>query len=210
MKEPPARLEVTHVKVHVTEHRSRRHSAPLFAAAGTNEPVHVERIHRRDELPVPVLPRFARSVSVDLDSEPVGVGQVHSFAVQVIGHPRVASGFENVLEKAAQRGTVRKEQHEVIQSESPPARHGMCAGALVQFHERARRATENCCRPGCPSSRLVDRPPHVSQRGWRDSPAPHARQGNERQHVGDRKKKLVGRLPAHRLEEELHGICSPE
>ena len=138
VKEPFARREVAHVQVHVPDRCARWHTAPLFAAGRAHERIDVERIHRRDELSVAVPPRIARPVGVDLDAESVGIGQVHRLAIQVVGHPRVAAGLEDVLQETPERGAVRKQQREVIQAESPAARQGSCAGALVQFHERSR------------------------------------------------------------------------
>ena len=128
----------------MTEYRSGWHAAPLHASAFMNEPINVERIHRRDEFPVAIPPPVARPVRADLDAEAVGIGQLHCLGIQVIGHPRVAAGLKSVLEKTAERLAVRQGQREVKQAQSPPTRHGVRDETIAR-------------RDDCTSTRLAHR-----------------------------------------------------
>ena len=65
--------EIADVQVDMTHRRILRDATPRLFQARSNHAVDVQRIGRHHKFTVPMLPCRARSIGVDLDTQPVGV-----------------------------------------------------------------------------------------------------------------------------------------
>ena len=71
-------LQTSYVEMYVPHGCARRRSIPLLSTTGGDHARDVERIRRHREFAVVTLPRTARPVGINLDSQSVGDPNRHS------------------------------------------------------------------------------------------------------------------------------------
>src|SRR3954467_15065467 len=123
--------------MHVTQDGPARHPFPPLAARGADQIVHVEVRGSHVQLPLVVLPRVARTVGVDLDTEPVGIGEIHRFADEMIGHSSVRADLSEVRDESAERRAIGQKNREVVETEQSATRYRSRRPQLAEMHDLA-------------------------------------------------------------------------
>ena len=118
--------------------RARGRACPFPAFARSDEAVDVQRLGGHDEFLAPVGPGGTGPVSIYLDSEPVRVAQVQSFAHGMVGRTGTESQTEHVRRKTTERRSVGQEKGEVVQTESASSRDPRNTSLLDQVGKRRR------------------------------------------------------------------------
>src|SRR6202008_776241 len=91
------------------------------------------RLH--EELTLVVPPRVARPVGVDLDAEPVRIGEIHRFADEMIGHPGVRADLTEVRDESSERRSIGEENCEVVETEQSAPRNRTRSRVLVEVDD---------------------------------------------------------------------------
>jgi len=113
-------FEIAHVKMHVSDDRSRGCSAPSLVAGLLQQPCDVQRIRCHHQLPSHSAPALARPVGVDLDAQTVRILEVQRLAHQVIAGSWARADLSQVPDQPAERCAVGQQNGEVIETQGSP------------------------------------------------------------------------------------------
>ena len=122
--------------------RALRHSGPGDSSARGHDLRDIDRIGRHHELASVAAPALARPVGIDLDAEPVRIGEIERFADQVVAGAGVHPEVGEMVNEPAERRPVRQQDREVEEPE-PAATGGPGAAPLAQLDERTGTRAED-------------------------------------------------------------------
>jgi hypothetical protein len=115
---------------------------PLRCSPAGDDRRDIDRIGRHHQLAALSSPTLARPVGVDLDAEPVRIGEIERLADQVVARAGVDPEVRQMLDEAAQRRPVREQDREVEEPE-PAATGGTGTAPLAELDERTGTGAEH-------------------------------------------------------------------
>ena len=93
---------VADMKMYVANPRSFRASIPFLSGGRSDDRLHVQRLGRHRYLSFSRNPRASRPVSIHLDAKAVRIGEIKSFAHQMIGHAGIYTNFRKMRDESSQ------------------------------------------------------------------------------------------------------------
>ncbi len=129
-------FQVAHVQVDMTHRRCGRHRGPRHVARSVEQSGDIDRIGGHHQLPPDPPPGAPRPVGVHFDTEVVGILEIERLAHEVIRRAYSRADLTDMPEKAAQRGAVRQQYGEVVETHPATARCRPHARPLPKLDQR--------------------------------------------------------------------------